>query len=100
MNRIDFKPPAIPILFNVTADQENDTGNIRRIMANQIASRVRWFEIIQKLVAADVRIFIEVGPKTVLSGLLRKIVPKGYECQRFQVDSPEKVQKVVEALNT
>jgi [acyl-carrier-protein] S-malonyltransferase len=69
-------------------------------MASQIASRVRWFEIIQKLVAADVRVFIEVGPKTVLSGLLKKIVPKGYECQRFQVDSPEKVQKVVAALNT
>jgi [acyl-carrier-protein] S-malonyltransferase len=86
-------------LFNVTADQENDTGNIRRMMANQIASRVRWFEIIQNLMAADVRVFIEVGPKTVLSGLLRKIVPKGYEYQRFQVDSPEKVQKAVDTLH-
>jgi len=99
MNRIDFKPPTTPILFNVTADHEDDTGNIRRIMATQIASRVRWFEIIQKLMAADVRVFIEVGPKTVLSGLLRKIVPKDYTYQRFQVDSPEKVQRVVEALN-
>jgi len=60
---------------------------------------VRWFEIIQKLMAADVRVFIEVGPKTVLSGLLRKTVPKDYTYQRFQVDSPEKVQRVVEALN-
>jgi len=99
MNRIDFKPPATPVLFNVTADQENDTGNIRRMMVSQITSRVRWFEIIRNLLAADVRVFIEVGPKTVLSGLLRKIVPKGYEYQRFQVDSPEKVQKVVETLD-
>ena len=99
MNRIDFKPPATPVLFNVTADQENDTGNIRRMMVSQITSRVRWFEIIRNLLAADVRVFIEVGPKTVLSGLLRKIVPKGYEYQRFQVDSPEKVQKVVEMLH-
>ena len=98
MNRIGFKPPATPVFFNVTAGQENDTGNIRRIMANQIASRVRWFEIIQKLMAADVRVFIEVGPKNVLSGLLRKTVPKDYEYQRFQVDSPDKVQQVVEAL--
>jgi [acyl-carrier-protein] S-malonyltransferase len=99
MNRIDFKPPATPVLFNVTAEQENDTGSIRRIMASQIASRVRWFEIIQKLMAAEVRVFIEVGPKTVLSGMLRKIVPKEYEYQRFQVDSPEKVQQVVEKVN-
>ena len=99
MERIDFRTPTTPVLFNVTAEQENDTGNIRRMMANQIASRVRWFEIIRNLLAADVRVFIEVGPKTVLSGLLRKIVPKGYEYQRFQVDSPEKVQKVVEKLD-
>jgi [acyl-carrier-protein] S-malonyltransferase len=99
MDRIDFRTPATPVLFNVTADQEGDIGNIRRVMANQIASRVRWFEIVRNLMAAEVRVFIEVGPKTVLSGLLRNIVPKGYEYRRFQVDSPEKVQKVVETLN-
>jgi [acyl-carrier-protein] S-malonyltransferase len=99
MDRIDFKPPATPVLFNVTGDQEGDTGNIRRMMANQIASRVRWLDIVRNLLAAEVRVFIEVGPKTVLSGLLRNIVPKEYEYRRFQVDSPEKVQKVVETLN-
>jgi [acyl-carrier-protein] S-malonyltransferase len=98
MSTIDFRTPTTPILFNLTAEQENDPASIRRIMANQITSRVRWLEIIRKLMAADVRVFIEVGPKTVLTGLLKKIIPKEYVCQRFQVDSPEKVALVVAAL--
>jgi [acyl-carrier-protein] S-malonyltransferase len=100
MNTINFRPPATPILFNVTATQENDSDRIRRIMADQLASRVRWFEIIRTLMAADVRVFIEVGPKTVLTGLLKKIVPKDYACQRYQVDNPDKVAQVVGALTS
>ena len=100
MSTINFRPPATPVLFNVTAAPENDPASIRRIMASQIASRVRWLEIIRKLMAADVRVFIEVGPKTVLTGLLKKIVPKEYGCQRLQIDSPEKVAQAVAALTS
>lgn len=89
MARIDFRSPKVPIFFNVTAKEENEPEVIRKIMARQIAFRVRWFEIIQEMVARDVRIFIEAGPKTVLSGLLKKTIPKGYEYRRFQVDNPE-----------
>ncbi len=42
-----FSPPERPILFNVTAAEETDPAAIRSIMSRQIASRVRWFEIIQ-----------------------------------------------------
>ena len=98
MQNINFSSPETPVLFNVTADQENDPDSIRRIMARQIASQVLWFDIIRKMITAEVRLFIEVGPKNVLSGLLKKIVPKGYEYQRFQVDTPEKVSQVAELL--
>ena len=95
-----FSPPKIPILFNVTATEETELDVIRSIMARQIVSRVRWFETINALLAQNVRIFIEVGPKTVLSGLLKKILPKELECRRFQVDNPEslfKCKKEIEA---
>jgi len=100
MNTIDFRPPTTPVLFNVTAEQENDPAAIRRVMASQIASRVRWLEIVRKLLAAEVSVFIEVGPKTVLTGLLKKIVSKESDCLRLQADSPEKVAKVVAALTS
>ena len=64
---IDFKEPQVPVYFNVTGTTETDTAKIKEIMAGQIASRVRWCEIIQAMLASGVDTFIEVGPKTVLS---------------------------------
>lgn len=89
MEKVTFKPPTVPVFFNVTAKEEDDPKEMRAIMARQIASMVRWLDIINNLVAKEVRIFIEVGPKTVLSGLLKKIVPNDYEYRCFQVGSPE-----------
>ncbi len=93
MAGVQFNKPVIPVYFNVTADTEDDPDVIRDIMARQIASRVRWYEIINKLTTNGVQIFIESGPKTVLTGLLRKIVPKGYSYRKFQVDNPDSLAK-------
>lgn len=92
LNDADFKKPQLPILFNVTAQEETDPGKIRALMANQLASMVKWLDIINGLIERDVRIFIEVGPKKVLSGLLRKIIPRGYEHVSAQFDTPEKLE--------
>lgn len=86
---VDFKPPAVPVYFNVTARRENDTAFIREMMAKQIVSRVRWYEIISAMIDDGVDTFIEVGPKTVLTGMMRKIVPKGADILTLQFDTPE-----------
>jgi len=91
MAGVEFNKPQTPLLFNVTAAEEHDPGAIRSIMSHQIASTVRWFEIMNELMARDVRTFIEVGPKKVLSGLAKKIIPRDYEHRIFQVDTPEAV---------
>lgn len=98
MARVVFQPPAIPLFFNVTAAEEQEPAAIRTIMARQIASRVRWFEIINELLARETRIFIEVGPKTVLTGLLKKIVPKGYLYQGLQFDTPTALAECLRKL--
>ncbi|MCF6290200.1 MAG: ACP S-malonyltransferase [Desulfobacterales bacterium] len=98
MARINFARPTVPVLFNVTAAEETDPAAIRDIVARQIASPVRWFDSINSLVTRQVRIFIEVGPKTVLSGLLRKIAPRDYNYQRLQVDSPAGLAACLEKL--
>ena len=91
MEGVQFNKPQTSLLFNVTAAEEHDPASIRAIMARQISSTVRWFEIMNELMARDVRIFIEVGPKNVLSGLAKKIIPGDYEHRIFQVDTPEAV---------
>jgi len=98
MAAIDFNPPQTPVIFNVTASEETDPDAVRKIMSRQIASRVRWFDIINSLVDRGVTDFIEVGPKKVLSGLNRKIMPKSSGCRTYQVDSPESLDKCLAGL--
>jgi len=98
MAGISFSQPQRPVLFNVTAAEEKDPETIRSIMSRQIASRVRWFETINNLVAKGVNTFIEVGPKKVLTGLTKKIVSKSSGCQMFQVESPEGLVRCLDSL--
>ena len=100
LKSIPFATPTTPVLFNVTADEETDPDVIRSIMTKQIVSRVRWFEIINNLIARGVNIFIEVGPNTVLKGLLKKIVPKSSGIRSFQVDTPEALAKGVDEIGS
>jgi len=95
---IEFNPPKIPVYFNVSAQMENDPVVIRDMMARQIASKVRWFEIISLMIAGGVDTFIEVGPKTVLKGLMRKIVPPGFKVNALQFDSPQSLAACLEKL--
>jgi [acyl-carrier-protein] S-malonyltransferase len=98
MAEIPFKVPRTPVLFNVTAADEKDPAVIRAIMSRQIASRVRWFEIINSLLRKGVDTFIEVGPRTVLTGLLKKIVSKSSGCRMLHVDSPETLAKCLKNM--
>ncbi len=98
MAGIPFSPPAKPVLFNVTGAEETEPDAIRGIMSRQIASRVRWFDIINALLAKGVTTFIEVGPKKVLTGLTKKIVPRSSGCRLLHLDSPETLAKCLETL--
>ena len=68
-------------------------------MARQIASRVRWLESVTRMLNEGVEVFVEVGPKNVLTGLMRKILPRGAAtCVQF--DTPEGLEKVVQVIDT
>ena len=84
-----FNPPNLPVYLNVTAAPENEPQAIRAIMGRQIVSMVRWKEIIEAMLAAGVDTFIEVGPKTVLKGMMKKLVKKGEKIKSLQVDNAE-----------
>jgi [acyl-carrier-protein] S-malonyltransferase len=85
---VTFAAPTGTVLLNVTGDAESDPERIKEIMGQQICKPVLWYQIIQKMLDAGVDLFVEVGPKKVLQGLLGKIAPKGYACQIFGVEDP------------
>ncbi len=98
MKTISFHKPKTPVYFNISSKKEEDTDTIRNMMASQIASRVRWFEVISNMMKEGVDTFIEVGPKTVLKGMVRKIAPKGIKYTALQLDSPETLEKCMKKL--
>ncbi len=99
MDGISFQQPQVSLLFNATAKAEENPAEIRKIMARQIASRVRWFEIVQQMVDQGVEVFVELGPKTVLTGLMKKILPRKSEIKCMQADTPELIQQVVQEIS-
>ena len=98
MKEVSFMEPKSSVFFNVTATVERDVGIIKKMMAQQIASRVRWYEIITGMIAEGVDTFIEIGPKNVLMGMMRKIVPSGTEYRAMHVDSPAGLVKCLDKL--
>lgn len=99
LDSVHFETPRSTVYFNLTAEPEDDPSRIRQMMARQIVSRVRWYEIISAMLTDGVDTFIEVGPKTVLKGMMRKIVPKGVKVTTLQFDTPESLQGCIEKLN-
>jgi len=98
MDGIEFNKPQTPVYFNVSSGTEGENGKIKSMMARQIASKVRWCEIIQSMMADGVDTFIEIGPKNILKGMMRKIAPKGMKITSLQFDSPESLGKCLAKL--
>ena len=79
LEKAPFQDPAFPVIANATAEAVSDTGRARRLLADQLTAPVRWVECMQHAArlageGAEVR-FVEIGPGTVLAGLLKRIVP-------------------------
>ena len=85
MDTISFNSPKSGVIHNVCADFVKEPENIKAAMVKQLCSPVRWYDSVNRLIDEKVEIFVEVGPGKVLSGLLRKIVPKDYPCKIFNV---------------
>ncbi len=99
MEEIPFKAPTSEMVFNATAQSETDPERIKDIMANQLVSPVRWYDSIRKMLDDGVDTFVEVGPKNVLAGLLKKIVSPDDEVAVFTVQDPESLEMVLEKIS-
>lgn len=70
---IEFKDAQIPVIQNVSARPETNGETIKKQLAEQITSPVRFVECIEAAAESGVTDGLEVGPKKVLNGLVRKI---------------------------
>ena len=71
LNGLEIHAPKLPITSNVSADfYPSDPSKIRDMMVEQIMSSVEWIKQVELAYARGVRLFIEVGPKRVLSAFV------------------------------
>lgn len=70
----DFRTPVCPIYQNVDALPHTDAAEIKANLVAQLTSPVRWTQSVQHMVADGAEEFVECGPGTVLTGLIRKIM--------------------------
>ena len=73
INKLEFNNSKNILISNVTANEMQDTKEIKSLLIKQIESRVRWRESIFYMIKNGVNHFIEIGPGKVLSGLIKRI---------------------------
>ncbi len=73
LENIAFKEPEVPIVPNVTATPTESIQEIKDALVKQITHPVRWVESVNNMIKMGVDKFIEVGPGTVLTGLIKRI---------------------------
>jgi [acyl-carrier-protein] S-malonyltransferase len=72
-----LEAPNFPVVANATATPVLTTPEAVRLLGDQLTAPVRWVECVRALAAlAPGARFVELGPGTVLSGLLKRIVPE------------------------
>ena len=72
LNDINIKKPLKPIIENVYSDTVTDENNIRRYLLEQITKPVKWLQNVEKSIKIGCDEFIELGPKNVLSSMLKR----------------------------
>ena len=98
MAKLDFSAPRLPLYLNATARTETDPGALRAALGAQLTSTVRWAELILNLKAAGVDTWVEVGPKNVLKGLVKKILPGEPAESFYNVENRESLEKFLAAI--
>lgn len=69
----DFHDLWFSLVSNVDASPIGTATAVRNALLRQVASPVRWVESVQKMISMGVKRFVEVGPGSVLTGLIKRI---------------------------
>lgn len=95
LRALKTETPRVPVVANVDAEPKRDAGAVIETLVRQVSVPVRWDEVVRRLASEGVTTYVEVGPGSVLAGLVRKI-HKGATVVGF--GAPEDLEAVEAAL--
>ena len=97
LTQVEFSVPYCLQIPNASGQPSKDPVIIKDELIRQITASVHWVQSIERLLEAQVNVFIEVGPKNVLSGMVRKIVPAG-AAEVYNVEDVNTLQETLKSL--
>jgi [acyl-carrier-protein] S-malonyltransferase len=71
--RLSVKDPRLPVVANVDAQPKSSAAESIEALIRQVSAPVLWQDVVTRLVREGTTRFVELGPGTVLAGLIRKI---------------------------
>jgi [acyl-carrier-protein] S-malonyltransferase len=93
--QVTIRPPAIPIVANVTAAEVSEPEAIRRLLVEQVTGRVRWRESVAAFRNLGVDTTVEAGGSKVLTGMVKRI---DKELATIALDSPADIEAFAKTL--
>jgi [acyl-carrier-protein] S-malonyltransferase len=71
---IEASPLQVPVVSNVEAQPNSDSGRVKELLVRQVSAPVQWDASVRCMADSGVTSFVEIGPGKVLSGLVKRIV--------------------------
>jgi [acyl-carrier-protein] S-malonyltransferase len=96
LKSIDIQDPEIPVVNNADASFLKDAGVVRDSLVRQLNNPLLWEDSIKLMAENGVDTFIEVGPKKVLSGLIKRI---DGNAKRYNVEDTETLDQTLSEID-
>ena len=94
LRALTTRDPRVPVVANVDAEPRYEAAASIEALIRQVSAPVRWEDSVRRLASDGVTAYVEVGPGTVLSGLIRKVAR---EATVLNLQAPDQLA-AIEAL--
>lgn len=94
LRALTTRDPRVPVVANVDAEPRYEAAASIEALIRQVSAPVRWVDSVRRLASDGVTAYVEVGPGTVLSGLIRKVAR---EATVLNLEAPDQLA-AIEAL--
>lgn len=75
LGQIPFRPPQVPLIANISAGMLTTVEDLRAELSEHLTRPVQWTRSVQTMTSQGVHTIIEIGPKQVLTSLIKRITP-------------------------
>ena len=93
IDSLEFRDPLAPVVSNVSAEPLTTGEDIKAELKAQLQSCVRWSDSIDWMVDQNIKTFVEIGPGSVLSGMIKRTVP---EARISHIDDLASIKRYIE----